>query len=482
MSDQVGRHGVSRRGFLIRIGALAGALPLLAACSPGAPAPTAAPAKPAEPSKPADAVKPAEAAKPTEAAKPAAPAQAAPGSSVTTKMTVWFNAAWNDVSNKAIGDPFVEWGKKNNVEVEYEVLAAQQVPKITAALQAGQPPEIMEANPSIAYWQKIEEVVDVSPLYAKLKGQAGGFFPIIEKAVTFADGKQYGIAFECYPWPVHARKDVWEKDGKGFPKTWDEFNERAPAIQQPPRTYAFGLATGHEEDHYDNFEALMWAFGAQLMDDKQQPTFKHPGTVKALELVRKHFVELKTIPPDSINATVTSWNNENYQKKRIMTAINPPTIYGNLVVNDKELLDLTGLYPLPAGPAGSFTEVTLKNWVIYKKAKNAARAMEALEYVMQPSVIQKISESAAGRSVPPYKGLTDTDFWKKDPYKALVDIVGQTGRPRYYPYGESAWGAQFISSWTISDMVQKVVQGNEDPERAVDWAHGEALKLYDKFK
>jgi ABC-type molybdate transport system permease subunit len=76
------------------------------------------------------------------AAQPTAAPQAAPASTQTIEMTAWFNAAWNDVSNKAIGDPFVEWGKKNNVEFEYEALAAQQVPKITAALQAGNPPEM----------------------------------------------------------------------------------------------------------------------------------------------------------------------------------------------------------------------------------------------------------------------------------------------------------------------------------------------------
>ena len=487
MGQRVDGLSLTRRGFLIRLGAAAGAcaLPLVAACSqPQAPAkpaeakPTEAP-KPAAPAgQPAATSAPAAAAKPTDAAKPAG--QAAPASTQTVKMTAWFNAAWNDVSNKAIGDPFVEWGQKNNVEFEYEVLAAQQVPKITAALQAGNPPEIMEANPSIGYWQKLDEVMDVSPIYARIKDKAGGLFPIVQKAITFPDGKQYGIAFEAYPWPVHARKDVWDKVG-GFPKTWDEFTEKAPGVQQPPRTFAFGLATGPEDDHYDNFVALMWAFGAQLMNDKAEPTFNHPGTVQALQLVKKHW-DLKTIPEDSLAATVTSWNNENYQKKRILSAINPPTIYGNLVVNDKELLELTGLYPLPAGPAGSFTEVTLKNWVIYKKARNADRAMEALEYAMQPEQIQKIVESAAGRSVPVYKGLTDSEFWKKEPYQDLVKIVGETGRPRYHPFGESAWGAAVIDSDVISQMYTRVLQQNEDPAKTVEWAHGEIVKLYEKFK
>jgi multiple sugar transport system substrate-binding protein len=468
MGDLSAGSPLTRRRFLIRLGGALGAasLPLVAACSQ-----PAAPAGPAE-SKPAE-------AKPTEAAGPAAqqaPAAAKPGS-----LNVWFNANWNKVSDEALGNIFVEWGKKNNMEVEYQVISAQGNQKIAAALQAGQPPEIMEAWISTAYWWKLGELVEVSPLYQQLKTKGGGMFPVLDKLVTLGDNKQWAIPFEIYPWPMHARRDLWEGPD-GFPKTWDQFMETAVKVQQPPKTYAFAMATGHETDHFGNFHDLMKAHGAAMQDASGKPTINQPGTVQALQLVKKMWVDLKIIPPDSIGATATNWNNEAYQKGRGLAIINPPTVYGALMVTDKELLDKTGLYPLPAGPSGSFTEITFKPFVIYKKAKNAEKAMDALAYFMEPERYRTYTESVVGRSVPVYKDLTKTDFFQKDPFNNLVKIVDGGGLPRFHAGLDSAWFGALIDSNVISDMMQKVVQQNEDPAKAVEWAQGEAEKLYDQYR
>jgi ABC-type glycerol-3-phosphate transport system substrate-binding protein len=192
--------------------------------------------------------------------------------------------------------------------------------------------------------------------------------------------------------------------------------------------------------------------------------------------------DAKIIPPDSIGATPTNWNNEAYQKGRALAIINPPTVYGFLAVNDKELLDKTGLYPLPAGPGGSYTELTYKDFVIYKKAKNAEKAKEALLYFMEPERYRTYTESVIGRSVPVYKDLTKTDFFQKDPFNNLVKIVDGGGRGRYHAGIPNAWLNATIDANIVSDMIQRVIQQNEEPEKALDWANAEILKLYDKFK
>jgi ABC-type glycerol-3-phosphate transport system substrate-binding protein len=120
--------------------------------------------------------------------------------------------------------------------------------------------------------------------------------------------------------------------------------------------------------------------------------------------------------------------------------------------------------------------------VIYKKSRNADRAKDALEYVMQPEVIQKIADSAAGRSVPPFKDLANTEFWKKPPYDALVKIVGEVGRPRYYPFGESAWGAAVISAQPIATMLENHLQKNMPADQAYQAAFQEIQTQYEKFK
>src|SRR3954453_7569291 len=105
---------LSRRHFLGTLGALSGAA-LVAACGQQS---TPAPSKPAE-TKPAE-TKPAEAAKPAApAAAPAAtaaPAAAAPAPDLKVTagvFNVWFSANWNEITDKAVGGAFEQWGQKN---------------------------------------------------------------------------------------------------------------------------------------------------------------------------------------------------------------------------------------------------------------------------------------------------------------------------------------------------------------------------------
>ena len=151
----------SRRRFLGTLGALSGAA-LVAACSQPS---STAPSKPAE-SKPAEAAKPAApaaaaqataapAAKPADAKpadQPASPAAAAPEPEpkvVAGVFNVWFSANWNTVTDEAIGDTFVEWGKKNGGQkVEWQSIpgSPQLLAKQSAAVAAGQPPEVSRDN------------------------------------------------------------------------------------------------------------------------------------------------------------------------------------------------------------------------------------------------------------------------------------------------------------------------------------------------
>ena len=187
----------SRRNFLGTLGALSGAA-LVAACSqPSTPAPSKpAESKPAE-SKPAAAdsgrqprqAAEAEAAKPAQA-KPAAPAAAAPEPEpkvVAGVFNVWFSANWNIVTDEAVGNTFVEWGKENGGQkVEWQSIpgSPQLLAKQSAALAAGQPPEVSDDN--LVYFYTQGEVGNLTELVNKNKDQAGGMY---DDRHRFADGR-----------------------------------------------------------------------------------------------------------------------------------------------------------------------------------------------------------------------------------------------------------------------------------------------------
>ena len=47
-------------------------------------------------------------------------------------------------------------------------------------------------------------------------------------------------------------------------------------------------------------------------------------------------------------------------------SLNASSIYAHLAESDKELYDVTGLLPMPAGPAGAIDALGTAEWVLFK--------------------------------------------------------------------------------------------------------------------
>jgi ABC-type glycerol-3-phosphate transport system substrate-binding protein len=477
----------SRRGFLGALGAASGAV-LLAACgqpsSPAAPAATTAPAKPAE-------------AKPTEAAKPAAPAAApapttAPAAAAKPaeaepKVTpgvfnVWFSANWNELTDKAIGDSFVAWGNKNGVKVEWQSIpgSPQILSKQSAALAAGQPPEVVKDY--MIYWYAQGEMTDVKDIANKFKDKAGGMYDIAFSSLTGTDGGMFAIPWAIDVWPPQWRIDVIGPANNGnFFETWDKLIEIGPKIQKPPQTFTYAMAIGHEGDHVNNLVTTLWAYGGRIADEKGVPDIKNAANKAGIETVKRMW-DAKLMPPEGFAQTVTSYNNETYQKGRALMAINPATIMGWLLVNDKELADKTGIAQPPAGPAGSFAEGGALAFNYFKKAKLADKAPSSLEAFMDPANLEVISKAVEGRFVPIYRDHAKGDFWEKSKFAEMKKIA-ENGRVRPHPAPNQPWLDEVTDAkYTLSDMMSKILKDGMNIEDAQAWAQGEMMESYNKFK
>ncbi|HLH72510.1 MAG TPA: hypothetical protein VKX96_04430 [Chloroflexota bacterium] len=466
-------HRLSRRTLLRALGVTTGAalIPLAAACG-GTSSPPVATSAPASSTAPTQAAAPAVAPTATTAIKAVAGG----------KLNVWFSANWNTVTDQAVGDVFTAWGKQNGVDVEWQSIPGtpQILEKESAAVAAGSPPEI--DNNNNVYWYAQGERLDLTEIVNKVKGMAGGMPAVALAANTGMDKKIFAAPYAIDPWPAHWRKDVIEPvTGGGFFKTWEDLLTLGPKIQQPPKTYAYAMATGHEGDHVNNIMTLLWSYGGRLATEEGVPDIKNPANKAGIDMAVKLW-KAKLIPPDSANATTTSWNNETYQKGRGMIAINPCTIYGWLVVNDKELADKTGLALPPKGTAGAFAEAGVPGFGIFKKSKLADRATAALEFFLQPDNVKKISSSVEGRYVPVYRDHLNTAFWQKGAF-ADVKSIAEVGRIREWPAPPQPWETDVENArYVLSDMLhQKIIGQNMPIEDAQDWAQQQMMDSYNKL-
>jgi ABC-type glycerol-3-phosphate transport system substrate-binding protein len=462
----------SRRQFLAR-NAWAMGLVLAACAAPEQPAAS----KPA--GQPTSAPPGAAPAPTTAAAAGAAPAgQAGAPSGV---FNIWFSANWNEVTDKAVGDTFTEWGAQKGIKVEWQSIpgSPQQLAKESAAVAAGQPPELNNANR--VYWYSQGEMADLKDLVGKFRDKAGGMYEIGVSSNTVADGAVIGAPYAIDVWPAHWRMDViGQATGGRFFETYEEMLQLGPKIQQPPRNYVYSMALGHEGDHMNNMVTMLWAYGGRIANEQGVPDITNPANKAGIDMAVQLW-KAKLIPPDTFAQTVTSWNNETYQKSRGLISINPCTIMGWLLVNDKELGDKTGLSLPPKGSAGSFAEGASISFNYYKKAPLAKEALSALEFFMQPEKLERISKSVEGRFVPVYRDHAKTEFWTTSKFAELKKIA-EFGRVREYPSAPVPWLADVTDArYVMSDMMSKIVNDNMAIEDAQNWAQEQMMDSYNKL-
>jgi ABC-type glycerol-3-phosphate transport system substrate-binding protein len=466
------RRAFSRRQFLARNAWAIGLV--VAACT------TSAPEQPA--SKPASAPAPAAPPPPTTttAAAAATPAVQAPAQAPGT-FNVWFSANWNEVTDKAVGDTFVEWGKPKNLKVEWQSIpgSPQQLAKESAAVAAGQPPELNNANR--VYWYSQGEMANLKDLTDKFKDKAGGMYEIGLSSNRVADGAIIGAPYAIDVWPAQWRMDlIGPATGGRFFETYEEMLQLRPKVQQPPRNYLYAMALGHEGDHMNNMVTMLWAYGGRIANEQGVPDMTNPANKAGIEMAVKLWTA-KLIPPDTFAQTVTSWNNETYQKSRGLIAINPCTIMGWLLVNDKELGDKTGLSLPPKGSAGSFAEGASIAFNYYKKAPLAKEAPSALEFFMQPEKLELISKSVEGRFVPVYRDHAKTEFWTTSKFAELKKIA-EFGRIREFPAAPVPWLSDVTDArYVVSDMMSKIINDNMATEDAMNWAQQQMMDSYTKL-
>ena len=153
---------------------------------------------------------------------------------------------------------------------------------------------------------------------------------------------------------------------------------------------------------------MIWGYGGKLVEaDDKTVALNSPGTVQAVKLIADMYNKHKIIPKGTI-----SWdnqgNNKAYQSRQVIFVLNPTSIYAHLAESDKELYDVTGLLPVPAGPAGAIEELTTAEWLLFKHNPYPEVAKGLVQYYMEPENLRVVIEEGGGRWGPPYRGMYDS--------------------------------------------------------------------------
>ena len=474
-------RSLTRRGFLQATVGTTGLL-LLSACGGAtqapAPKPTEAP-KPAAP-KPTDppAAKPAADAKPAATAAPATQAAPAAKAPISLKGTTLSILQWSNFVPDA--DPFFQkqiqegFMKDTGAQVNIEFIDQNTIaPKISAAIQSGSGPDIIQFNHN---WPHVyqEGLVDVSDVAEVVKRATGDFYPGFD-AYNKVDGKYLGIPHDFIGLAVHWRKSWFKEAGiEKFPTTFQEYFEAGKKLKA--NGHPLGESLGHSVGDPVFFTyPLMWSHGGAEVDAQGRLAINTPETVAAVKLLKDNW-------KDAFDETGQGWddssNNRAFLAETVAATQNGASIWWVARKDKAPFFDDIGLDLLPAGPKRRFTMGQLWSLGIMKYSKNVDAAKEFIKWQMSDPVWMPLFELMGSFINGIGAKQNDNPIWEKFPpvtrvFKDAPASFRGIGSPG--PPTQKVGLAQ--AKYIIVDMFAKAVQG-DSPEAAVAWAEAEMKSIY----
>ncbi len=400
------------------------------------------------------------------------------------RLVYWHLPMFTPLADQAAQDLFDEYLKLAGVKPEeaafITVNNADLIPKLSAGLETGSPPDAARLYESYVQLYRAQgHMMDVTDMVEDMKGEEGGLFESSLRAVA-KDGSYWGVPFAINPWPMHARNDLLTEAGLAYPATWDEFIETCKAMQQPP-FYGFGMDLGLTADATDNIMQLLWCYGGYTTDDDGNVAFDNPGNVEGFKVINRMYNEDKIIPKGVVGNADTAWNNKAYQSGQVAFINNPTSVYAYLLDKDPEMAANTGLYSVPAGPAGSVNQIDTWSTGIFKQAPEPELVRGWVAYLMNPENYSKMLLQTNGRFVPVYPKQFDDEWWTSRPEYKDFRKIAETGVPVSYKGAPSAASGEVLAIHIIPAAVQSMIIDGVSAEDAVAAAHVKIKDVYERL-
>jgi multiple sugar transport system substrate-binding protein len=400
------------------------------------------------------------------------------------KLVVWVNTALAPQVDRILQEQCYAYAKQAGIkesELDYSILGSGQMPpKVVAALEAGNPPDIAQIGPTLAALYRSQgHLLEVTDVVEKMQQVPGGLYEACLRDVMYK-GKAYAVPQSVSPWPLVTRLDILEAAKVEPAKTWEEFVGLCKKLQKPPRLTGYGMCLGLQNDTDNNAMNMIWCYGGKLVEaDNKTIALYSKETVTAVQLIADMYLKHKIIPKGAISWDNTG-NNKAYQSRQVIFVLNPTSIYAHLAESDKELYNTTGLLPVPAGPAGAIAAVGTSTFALFKHNPYPEIAKGLAEYWMAPEHLRVTIEEGDGRWGPPYKGMYDSDFWKRPVFQHWRAML-ENGRQFPYAGTTNAATGEVLATYVIGRMLHRVLVENWEAEKAVEEGHKKIVEIYARY-
>mgnify|MGYP003287447578 CR=1 FL=1 len=378
-----------------------------------------------------------------------------------------------------------QWGEKNNVQVKVDHVDFAELPTRAASEVAAQSGHDLFwfLSPPAAFE---DQVIDHEDIVQEVKRQVGGDMITVCDRSTFnpKTKKRFGFSDNWVPDPVHWRTDLWGEAGyPDGPQTWDDVKAAGPKLKGAG--HPLGIGISQDIDANMALIAMMMCFGSFIQDEESNVTINSPETVEAVSFMADIF---KSGMTSEVFAWDASSNNRFYVSGKGSLILNAISAVRTLEAEDPKLASVTGLNPIPEGPAGrQGLEHVLGVYVIWNFAKNQEAAKKflldlAVNYKEAFVESKFYNFPSFPASVPDLQELIAQDDTAKPPDKYAIlgtfeDFSVNVGYPGYTTPAVDEMFGKFI----IPQMFAEAARGG-DPAEAVSSAEQQLNSIWEKWR
>ncbi|MER7495513.1 extracellular solute-binding protein [Streptomyces pharetrae] len=333
--------------------------------------------------------------------------------------------------------------------------------KLFSALLTDNAPDLFEFHPQIQLVRS-GQVADLTDLVEPVKDD----FNQADIASHTVDGKIYGIRMIDDPQFFFYRKSLFEKAGVDVPTTLDELIEAAARLTTDK---VKGVFLGNELDAV--IRPLIWAAGADTLDEKNRIAYHTEGVKEGLVKLRKLFTSGDLL----LGAPTDFWDPSALNQG--LTAIQWCGMWA-MPQMQQALGDDLGIFPFPKVTDAGAPAVYNGGWSMFVNAKG--RNVEAAkEYVKWLWIDQKEYQEdwalSYGFHVPPRVSIAES----ADKLKSGLPAEGVRLFDEYGHFDNIGFTQAMIDA--IEDVVADCVRSGGDPEAALDKADGKVERELKKL-
>jgi multiple sugar transport system substrate-binding protein len=368
-----------------------------------------------------------------------------------------------------------------------------EVEKIAAAVQSGNPPDMILHTLSAVQLRNLYALDPVSDVVEEIEAAWGKAAP-----ATYIDS-----FFEDQWWavPYHQRSDggwyrtdAFEAAGIDLQQTkqYTLLRDQALEASDPgAELFGWGMTINRSGDGNYLINRIKTGWGAAWQDETGQfVTTNSPEMIEAMNFIKETYTDPKweaMLPPGVLSWNDTS-NNEAYLGGKLAFTQNAGTVYAKAVADGNPVAPVTAFLKPPGGPVlEDFHRLGAKTWMILRGAKNAAASkVTVLEFMLNEERYNEMLISSPSYAIPCYEGMWDParlpfineDLILQQQKSSALDPSGINAG--IYPGPNSPAIVALDESGAWNDMVNAIVTGTPVEEAVAD-AHERMVAIFQEF-